>query len=120
MQYVDLVWNLIELKFSDIVIWVSGVWSKISNPVTTITQFNEWVKKIYDKLEHLEAYYYGYGSAYIWANVSFIALDPAWKITKLANLEKVVWKIDDVIKWLIYELLNSKIASLWTEEFGRI
>ncbi|MDP2090021.1 MAG: hypothetical protein Q8K30_00360, partial [Candidatus Gracilibacteria bacterium] len=112
MQYIDLVGNLTTLTYSDISNTVSNVWNKITNPISTIATFNNGINKTLNKLEHLGAYEYSFGSSYIGTSVGFVVGVPGSKIINLGKLDNIVIKIDKTIDGLITNLLNNNIKKL--------
>ncbi|MDP2090137.1 MAG: hypothetical protein Q8K30_00940, partial [Candidatus Gracilibacteria bacterium] len=116
MQYIELAKDLKNLTINDVYNGLGSVWSIISNPINSIVtisqNFKDGINKTLNKLEHLGAYEYSFGTSYIGTSVGFVVGVPGSKIINLGKLDNIVIKIDKTIDGLITNLLNNNIKRL--------
>ena len=88
MGYYDTVQTLSDLKLDDIKTWVKWLWSKITNPVATLTSiyssYSETITNLYNTVSSMSWYEKSKWGSYLGTNISLSTADPVGKIVQLS------------------------------------
>ncbi len=120
MSYYDTANSLAEMDFEDVKSWVKWLWSKVSNPVVTLSEIRDEAGELYDIIVNIDeiiadivSYKKWYYPSYLWTNLS-LSFIPAWRLKNVIGKTKETEKMKEIIDWNKIGFLD-KNTVLWNK-----
>lgn len=110
MSYYDLANSLLSLDLNSMKSWVKWLWSKVSNPVETLSSaydgFKDTISWLYEEINAMSWYEKSKWGSYLGTNISLSAADPLGKVVQLSGAN-FFFKITGKVKTLrVSSILN--------------